>query len=54
MHILKIVREQNYFQFNQEYYKQIDGLAMGAPISCILVEIYTSFNTWNIHKYTPS
>jgi hypothetical protein len=40
IHILEIIMEQNYFQFNQEYYKQIDGLAMGAPMSSILVEIY--------------
>jgi hypothetical protein len=39
IHILEIIMEQNYFQFNQEYYKQIDGLAMGAP-SSILAEIY--------------
>jgi hypothetical protein len=32
--------EQNYFQFNQDYYKQIDGLAMGAPTSSILAEFY--------------
>jgi hypothetical protein len=32
--------EQNYIQFAQQYYKQIDGLAMGAPISAILAEIY--------------
>jgi hypothetical protein len=40
IHILEIIMEQNYFQFNQEYYKQIDGLAMEAPTSSILAEIY--------------
>jgi hypothetical protein len=39
-HILKTVIEQNYFQFDQEYYKQINGLAMGAPISSVLAKIY--------------
>jgi hypothetical protein len=32
--------EQNYFQFNQQYYKQTEGLAMGAPTSAILAETY--------------
>jgi hypothetical protein len=40
MQILGIVIEQNYFQFNQEYYKQTNGLAMGAPTSSILAETY--------------
>jgi hypothetical protein len=31
--------EQNYFQFDQQYYKQTDGLPMGAPTS-LLAEIY--------------
>jgi hypothetical protein len=43
IHILGTVIEQNYFQFNQEYYKQTDGLAMGAPTSSILVEIYMQY-----------
>jgi hypothetical protein len=29
MHILKTVKEHNYFQFKQQYCKQNDGLAMG-------------------------
>jgi hypothetical protein len=37
---LKIIMEQNYFQFNQQYYKQTEGLAMGAPTSAILAETY--------------
>jgi hypothetical protein len=40
LHILQIVKEQNYFQFDQQYYKQTDGLAMGAPTSSILAETY--------------
>jgi hypothetical protein len=35
-----MVLEQNYFQFDQEYYKQTDELAMGAPTSAVLAEIY--------------
>jgi hypothetical protein len=37
-HILKTVIEQNYFQFDQEYYKETHGLAMGAPTSSVLAE----------------
>jgi hypothetical protein len=40
MQILGIVLEQNYFQTDQEFYKQTDGLAMGAPTSSVLAETY--------------
>jgi hypothetical protein len=40
--------EQNYFQFDQKYYKQIEGLAMGDPTSAILAEIFTQHME---HKY---
>jgi hypothetical protein len=40
IHILKTIIEQNYFQVDQEYYKQTNGLAMGAPTSSVLAEIY--------------
>jgi hypothetical protein len=36
--ILEAVIEENYFQFDQEYYKQTDGLAMGITTSSILAE----------------
>jgi hypothetical protein len=38
--VLNTILEQNYFQYDQKHYKQIDGLSMGAPISAILAEIY--------------
>jgi hypothetical protein len=38
--ILKIVMEQNYFQFDQKYYKQTEGLAMGTPTSAILADTF--------------
>jgi hypothetical protein len=41
--LLGIVIEQNYFKFDQEYYKQTDGLAMGAPTSSILAETYIQY-----------
>ena len=31
---------QNYFQYNNQYYKPENGIAMGSPISGILAEIY--------------
>jgi hypothetical protein len=34
------VTEQNHFQFDQQYYKQTEGLAMAAPTSAILAETY--------------
>jgi hypothetical protein len=38
-HITQTIMEQNYFQFNQQYYKQTNGVPMGAPTSAILAEI---------------
>ena len=34
------ILSQNYFQFNNDYYRQEEGLAMGAPSSAILAEIF--------------
>jgi hypothetical protein len=39
--LLGTILEQNYFQFNQKYYRHTEGLSMGAPTSAILAEIYT-------------
>jgi hypothetical protein len=40
MHIVETILSQNYFQHNNTIYKQQDGLAMGAPTSAILSEIF--------------
>jgi hypothetical protein len=40
--------KQNYFQFDQQYYEQTEGLAMGAPISAILAEVFIQHME---HKY---
>jgi hypothetical protein len=45
------VIDQNYFQFDLEYYKQSDELAMGAPTSAILAKTYPKYGT---PKYTTS
>jgi predicted GIY-YIG superfamily endonuclease len=38
--LLRLVLKQNYFCFNNEYYLQTEGLAMGSPLSGILAEIF--------------
>jgi hypothetical protein len=51
--IINIIIEQNYFQFNNKYYKQKEGLAMGAPTSAILSEIYLQYiEHTHIYIYT--
>jgi hypothetical protein len=37
------ILEQNYFTFNNTYYSQTTGLAMGAPSSAVLSEIYLQY-----------
>jgi hypothetical protein len=41
------VLDQNYFTLNNEYYTQEKGLAMGAPSSAILAEIFLQNNEHN-------
>jgi hypothetical protein len=38
--LINTIINHNYLQFNNEYYKQKDGLAVGAPTSAILAEIF--------------
>ena len=37
--LTKICLLSNYFQYNQEMYKQISGTPMGSPISVVVAEI---------------
>jgi hypothetical protein len=37
--------EQNYFEYNAVIYQQMEGLAMGAPTSPILSEIFIQHGT---------
>jgi hypothetical protein len=46
--IMGIIMKQNYFQFDQQYYEQTEGLAMGVPISAILAEVFIEYME---HKY---
>src|SRR5260370_23736118 len=40
LNLVKLVLSENYFTFENNWYKQIDGLAMGSNISPILANIY--------------
>jgi hypothetical protein len=48
IYILRIIIKQSYFHFDRQYYEQTEGLAMGAPISVILAEIFIQYIE---HKY---
>jgi hypothetical protein len=43
LHILNMILEQNYFQFNNQFFKQCEGLAMGAPMSATLAETFIQY-----------
>jgi hypothetical protein len=40
LHILSMILKQNYLQFNNQFFKQNEGLTMGAPTSEILAETF--------------
>lgn len=40
INLLNTILEQNYFEHNGNWYKQNDGLALGAPTSTILTETF--------------
>ena len=42
MQLLKTILKQNYFSYDNEYFMQEDGLAMGSPLSGILADLYLS------------
>jgi hypothetical protein len=41
--ITQVIVEQNYFRFKDTIYVQDEGLAMGAPTSSILSEVYLQY-----------
>jgi hypothetical protein len=40
MSILKMILNQNYFQYNEKFYKPKSGVAMGSPLSSTMAEIF--------------
>ena len=41
--LLTVVLEQNYFTFDNDFFIQNDGLAMGSPLSGLLADIYLNY-----------
>jgi hypothetical protein len=39
-HLLKVIIQQNYFEYNNQFFQPRNGIAMGSPISGTLAEIY--------------
>jgi hypothetical protein len=40
LELIRVILNQNYFQYNDKYLKPTKGLAVGSPISRTLAEIY--------------
>jgi hypothetical protein len=38
--LLKVCVDQNYFKFNDQFFQQTEGLAMGSPLSPLLADLY--------------
>lgn len=43
LELIKAVSNQNYFRFNDKYFKPTKDIAMGSPLSSILAEIYLQY-----------
>jgi hypothetical protein len=41
--LIKVIPNQNYFQYNVKYFKPTKGLAVVSPVSSTLAEIYLQF-----------
>ena len=50
INLTKVILELNYFTFDNKYYLQRDGLAMGSPLSSILAEIYLNHIETDVYK----
>lgn len=51
---IRIVMGLNFFEFNGEYYKQLQGLAMGTPCAVIVANLYLAWHENKILKKFPS
>jgi len=59
--LIRVILNQNYFQYNDRYFKPTKGIAMGSPPSGTLAEIYLQFSeeltirhqmdSWIVEKY---
>ena len=38
--LFETIMEQNYFQYNDQFFKPVKGIAMGSPLSGTLTELY--------------
>jgi hypothetical protein len=45
--LTELIIKQNYFELNSKFYLQSEGLAMGAPSSALLLEIYLQYTQHN-------
>jgi hypothetical protein len=41
--LMKTVLNQNYFQYNDRYYRPTRGIAMGSPLSSTATELYLQY-----------
>src|ERR1700743_1307809 len=41
--LLKLAVEDSYFSFNNELYRQIDGMSMGSPLGPLFANIFLSY-----------
>jgi hypothetical protein len=49
--ILKMIMNQNYFQYDDKFYKPKAGVAMGSPISSTMDEIFPQDLKQNRRKH---
>jgi hypothetical protein len=51
LELIEVVINQNYFQYNDKYFKPIKGIVKGSPLSSNLAEIYLQYFEELIIKY---
>ena len=52
---LTLATKESFFLFDNEYYKQVDGVAMGSPLGPTLANIFMSFHEKNwLNNCPPS
>ena len=45
--LLNLTTKQSFFTFNNKFYIQVDGVAMGSPLGVILANIFLSHHEEN-------